>query len=207
MYALHRRAYPKDIIVGWYATSNDINNLSALMHSFYINLEGVAPHPPIHMTVPTYTGSESGDLTVNTFISSPIGSAENAYLFVPIPNEIKYSEAETAGLVSFAKAQDKPDRSVTLVSDIRILESSVVEVIEMLDRVSTYVSNVITGKSQGSVAIGKFLLKNLSLVPSVSPENLEKMFNSHLQDVLMVVYLANTVKTQLQLTSKLTPLV
>lgn len=110
-------------------------------------------------------------------------------------------------MATIAKAKDLPERSVSLVSDIRALESTVVEVIEMLERVSQYVQKVITGDAPGSIAIGKYLLKNLSLVPSVSSDNLEKLFNSHLQDVLMVVYLANTVKTQLQLSSRLTPLV
>lgn len=208
MYALHRRAYPKDVIVGWYATSNEINNLSSLLHSYYAELEGVFPHPPIHMIVPTYT--DARDLTVSTYISASVGvNSENrgSSLFVPIPNEIKYTDSDKAGLATIAKAKDLPERSVSLVSDIRALESTVVEVIEMLERVSQYVQKVITGDAPGSIAIGKFLLKNLSLVPSVSSDNLEKLFNSHLQDVLMVVYLANTVKTQLQLSSRLTPLV
>ncbi|KAF5092694.1 hypothetical protein D0Z00_004458 [Geotrichum galactomycetum] len=160
------------------------------------------------MIVPTYT--DARDLTVSTYISASVGvNSENrgSSLFVPIPNEIKYTDSDKAGLATISKAKDLPERSVSLVSDIRALESTVVEVIEMLERVSQYVQNVITGDAPGSIAIGKYLLKNLSLVPSVSSDNLEKLFNSHLQDVLMVVYLANTVKTQLQLSSRLTPLV
>ncbi|KAF5092378.1 hypothetical protein D0Z03_002892 [Geotrichum reessii] len=160
------------------------------------------------MIVPTYT--DARDLTVSTYISASVGvNSENrgSSLFVPIPNEIKYTDSDKAALTTISKAKDLPERFVSLVSDIRALETSVIEVIEMLERVSRYVQNVITGDAPGSVAIGKFLLKNLSLVPSVSSDNLEKLFNSHLQDVLMVVYLANTVKTQLQLSSRLTPLV
>lgn len=210
MYALHRRAYPKDVIVGWYATSAELNNLSALMHDFYANSEGVFPYPPVHMVVPTYT--EGGkDLNVTTYISAPVGinpeKTKGSCLFVPIPNEIKYTEAEKSSLEVIAQAKDVPDRTFSLVSDIKALETSIVEVIEMLERVSNYVSNVISGSAPGSVAIGKYLLKNLCLVPSVSSDNLEKLFNSHLQDVLMVVYLANTVRTQLQLSSRLTPIV
>lgn len=209
MYALHRRAYPKDVIVGWYATSPELNSLSGLMHDFLANYEGVYPHPPIHMVVPTYT--EARDLSVSTYISSPVGvnpeKTRGSFLFVPIPNEIKYTEAEKSGLEAVAQAKDVPERTFSLVSDIRALELTIAEVVAMLERVSAYVANVVSGESQGSVAIGKYLLKNLALVPSVSADNLEKLFNSHLQDVLMVVYLANTVKTQLQLSSRLTPIV
>jgi len=46
-------------------------------------------------------------------------------------------------------------------------------------------------------------LSALSLAPSLTAEEVETLFNSHLQDVLMVVYLANTVRTQMHISSKL----
>lgn len=244
MYNLHRRAYPRDSIVGWYSTSLELNNLSGLIHDlFSSNLDGLVSQPPIHLTVPTYdtiTSSSNNntkkskqmedddekeknkqypkDIVVNTYVSSLVGlnyeKSKGSLFFVPIPNEIRFSEIERSGLDSIAKARDIPSRTFGLINDIQTIETTLTRILEMLDRVSSYVNNVIeSGKennsslSPGSTAIGKFLYKNLSLVPSISKENLEKLFNSHLQDVLMVVYLANTVKTQLQLSSRLTPIV
>ena len=106
-----------------------------------------------------------------------------------------------------SQAKDKEDRTMDLTSDMNNLEESILQVIDMLERVTVYVNQVIDGSQQGNTAIGKFLLKNLSLVPSVSSQNLDKLFYNHLHDVLMVVYLSNTVKTQLQLSSRLIPIV
>uniref|UniRef100_A0A060T5B9 Eukaryotic translation initiation factor 3 subunit F n=1 Tax=Blastobotrys adeninivorans TaxID=409370 RepID=A0A060T5B9_BLAAD len=208
MYALHRRAHPREVILGWFSTSSELNNLSGLMHDFYSQSEGTYPHPAIHLTV--QAGSAIDDIDVRTYISSPVGVGDKTVgscLFVPIPNEVRYSEAEKKGAELLVKARDSEDRTVDLTSDIRALEKSILELIDMVERVSAYVSRVSSGAEVGDSALGKFLLRNLSLVPSVSGDKMEKLFNSHLQDVLMVVYLSNTIKTQLQLYSRLTPIV
>lgn len=209
MYQLHRRANPKEVILGWYATSSELNILSGLIHDFYSQSEGTYPYPAIHLTVQATDALSSID--VRTYISSPVGVTDKSTagncLFIPVPNEVRYSELEKSGLDMISKAKDEPSRMVELTSDMKNLENTINEVLEMLERVSAYVSSVINGQQPANVAIGKFLLKNLSLVPSLSKDAWEKLFNSHLQDVLMVVYLANTVKTQLELSSRLTPLV
>lgn len=210
MYALHKRAHPKDVILGWYATSSDLNNLSALVQDFYGQPGGgTFPYPAVHLTVEATSANR--DVDVRTYISSPVGvSAERIAgncIFVPVPNEIRYSEVEQGALSVISKAMDKESRAVDVVSDIKALEETLLEVREMIARVSDYVSGVIDGSKPANVAVGKYLLKCLSLVPSITKENMEALFNSHMQDVLMVMYLANTVKTQLQLSSRLTPLI
>lgn len=76
----------------------------------------------------------------------------------------------------------------------------------MLERVQKYVDNARTDPSdtsKASAAVGRFLMDALSVRPSLDPEAIEKMFASHLQDVLMVAYLARTVREQLQLSSQM----
>ena len=51
--------------------------------------------------------------------------------------------------------------------------------------------------------IGKRLLETVSLSPRLDASELERMFNSHLQDVLMVVYLSNLVRAQFDLANRL----
>ncbi|CAN6618707.1 hypothetical protein TRVA0_007S02146 [Trichomonascus vanleenenianus] len=209
MYALHRKSHPKEVILGWFSTSSELNNYSALMHDLYSQADGgTYPYPAIHLTV--QTGNALSDISVQTYISSPVGVNDKVNgncLFVPVPNEVRYSEAEKLGLDAINQAKEREDRSVELISDMKALEQSIGEVMDMLERVYSYVGQVIEGTEKGSTALGKYLLKSLSVVPSVSSDRLEKMFNSHFQDVLMVIYLSNTVKTQLQLSSRLTPLV
>jgi translation initiation factor 3 subunit F len=204
MLALHRRANPRDAMLGWYATSSELNNLSGLIHDFYSQ---TMAYPAIHLTV---DAADNG-VEINAYVASPVGispeKGSGNCIFVPVQCEVRYSDVEKSALNVISEAKYDESRTVDLLSDISALETSISEVQEMLQRVSAYVSRVTSGQQEGNAAVGKFLLKSLAAVPSLSTNTLEKLFNSHLQDVLMVNYLANTVKTQLQLASRLTPLV
>ncbi|KAF2770071.1 eukaryotic translation initiation factor 3 subunit F [Teratosphaeria nubilosa] len=205
MLALHARVAPKEVLVGWYATSSDLNTFSALIQNFYSQQgEGTWPYPAVHLTVSTEAGKE---VQANTYISAPIGvtaeRAADSCLFIPVPYEIKYGEAEKSGLEVIAGAREREDRSQMLQTDIETLERAVEQVLEMLERVSNYVSNVLDEEAEPSSALGQFLMNTLSLAPKVEPEDIEKDFNNHIQDVLLVSYLANTIRTQIDLSNRL----
>jgi len=46
-------------------------------------------------------------------------------------------------------------------------------------------------------------MNTLALAPKVEPEQVERDFNNHIQDVLLVSYLANTIRTQIDLSNRL----
>lgn len=205
MLELHLRAAPKEVLIGWYATSSDLNTFSALIQNFYSQQgEGTWPYPAVHLTVSTEAGK---DVEANTYISAPIGvtaeRAADSCLFIPVPHDIKYGEAEKSGLELIAGARDREDRSQLLQTDIETLERAIEQVLEMLERVSNYVSNVLDEEAEPSSALGQFLMNTLSLAPKVDPEDIERDFNNHIQDVLLVSYLANTIRTQIDLSNRL----
>lgn len=100
-------------------------------------------------------------------------------------------------------ARNSSTRTTTLGSDLDTLRSSIVDTLSMLERVQTYVNTARSDSSKANLAIGRFLMDALSVRPSLDPEVIEKLFNSHLQDVLMVSYLARTVREQLQISNQL----
>jgi translation initiation factor 3 subunit F len=176
MLELHLKASPKEILIGWYATSSDLNTFSALIQNFYSQQgEGTFPHPAVHLTVSTIPGK---DVAASTYISAPIGvtaeRAADSCLFIPVPHEIRYGDAEKSGLELIAAARDREDRSHPVVTDIETLERAVEHVLEMLERVSNYVSNVLDEEAEPSSALGQFLLNTLSLAPKVDSEEIEK---------------------------------
>lgn len=176
MLGLHLRAAPKEHLVGWYATSDELNTFSALIQNFYGQQgEGTFPHPAVHLTVSTIAGK---DVSAHTYISAPIGvtaeRAADSCVFIPVPHEIKYGEAEKSGLELIAGAREKEDRSLLLQTDIETLEHAVEQVLEMLERVSGYVSNVLDEEAEPSSALGQYLMNTLSLAPKVDAEEVEK---------------------------------
>ncbi|KAK4967041.1 hypothetical protein LTR66_011977 [Elasticomyces elasticus] len=205
MLQLHLRANPKEILVGWYATSSELNTFSALIQNFYSQQgDGTWPHPAVHLTLSTVPGK---DIESRTYISAPIGvtpeRAADSCLFIPVPHEIKYGEAEKSGLEVIAGAKDREDRSQMLQVDVESLERAIEQVLELLNRVSNYVNEVLDEEAEPSSALGQFLMNTLSLAPKVEPADVERDFNNHVQDVLLVSYLANTIRTQIDLSNRL----
>ncbi len=87
------------------------------------------------------------------------------------------------------------------------LEHSISKVLSMLETVSSHVDSVIkTGSATGTVgnpALGRFLMDTVTSIPRIDAAEFDKMFTNHLQDLLMVVYLANLTRTQLAITERL----
>lgn len=176
MLSMHLRANPKETLVGWYATSSELNTFSALIQNFYGQQgEGTYPHPAVHLTVSTKLGQAP---EARTYISAPIGvtaeRAADSCSFIPVPHEIRYGEAERSGLELIGAAKDNENRVTGMVSDIESLERSIQQVLQMVERVSNYVSNVLDEEAEPSTALGQFLLNALSLAPKVEPADLEK---------------------------------
>ncbi|EEH06061.1 translation initiation factor eIF3f [Histoplasma capsulatum G186AR] len=205
MLALHLKANPKEVLVGWYATSSELNTFSALIQNFYGGSgDGTWPHPAVHLTVSTAPGK---DIETRTYISAPVGvtaeRAADSAAFIPVPYEIRYGDAEKNGLEAIAAARDSENRTANLFTDIEALEKAIEDVLGMIDRVSKYVESVMDEEAPASTALGQFLLNALALAPKVNPADIENDFNNHIQDVLVVSYLANTIRTQMELSNRL----
>ncbi|PWY83285.1 putative eukaryotic translation initiation factor 3 subunit EifCf [Aspergillus sclerotioniger CBS 115572] len=205
MLALHLKANPREVLVGWYATSSELNTFSALIQNFYSGQgDGTWPHPAVHLTVSTEAGK---DIETRAYISAPVGvtaeRAADSAAFIPVPYEIRYGEAEKSGLEAIASARDAEERAANIFTDIEALERAIEDVLGMIDRVSRYVESVIDEEAPASTAMGQFLLNTLALAPKVEPADIERDFNNHIQDVLVVSYLANTIRTQMELSNRL----
>ena len=176
MLALHLKANPKEVLVGWYATSAELNTFSALIQNFYAGAqEGTYPYPAVHLTVSTEAGK---DIETRTYISASVGTTEerrnDSAAFIPVPHEIRYGEAEKSGLELISGAKDMPDRTANVLTDIETLERAIEEVLAMLDRVSKYVDAVMDEEAPPSSVLGQFLLNALALAPKVDPADIER---------------------------------
>ena len=176
MLALHLKANPREVLVGWYATSADLNTFSALIQNFYGGQgDGTWPHPAVHLTVSTEAGK---DVEARTYISAPVGvtaeRAADSAAFIAVPHELRYGDAEKSGLELISGAKDREDRTAAVVTDIEALERAVEEVLAMLERVAKYVEAVIEEETEPSSALGQFLLNALALAPKVEPADVER---------------------------------
>jgi len=195
MYELHHKVNPKEVIVGWYSTGSNLNTYSALIQNFYS--QETAPYQAVHVVL--NTGVKAGEQAgVKAYVSSPVGvfpKPENC-VFVPVPCELRFHQAERSGIDLLTQSSS----STFPTTDLEILERSIHSVSSMLDRVLSYVRSVLSGEKKGDPAVGRYLMDTLG----ASTGDLEKGgFNASLQDTLMVSYLANLVRAQAEVSSRL----
>ncbi|KAJ3064990.1 hypothetical protein BCR33DRAFT_723361 [Rhizoclosmatium globosum] len=138
-------------------------------------------------------------------------------MFIPVPATVKFNEADRSvlDLVSLARPQDYSSDSsndqeastTSVYSDMESLERAIISIQGMVDNIQEWVSAVKSGEIPANDAIGRYLLDTVSSVPLIQSTDFEKMFNNHLQDLLMVVYLSNLTRTQLAIAQRLQNLV
>jgi len=196
MLSLHLKANPKEVLVGWYATSAELNTFSALIQNFYGGQgDGTWPHPAVHLTISTDAGK---DIEARTYISAPVGvtaeRAADSAAFIPVPHEIRYGEAEKSGLELISGAKDSVDRTADVLTDIESLERAIEEVLGMLERVSKYVEAVIEEEAPPSSALGQFLLNALALAPKVDPVDIER--DLYVEALRSLMILTDSVQQQ-----------
>ncbi|KAK3280920.1 hypothetical protein CYMTET_11261 [Cymbomonas tetramitiformis] len=194
MYELHHRVNPKEVIVGWYSTGDGVGPSDALIQDFY----GRDVPNPVHLTVDT--NMTDGHMAIKAYVSTPLmlGDKPLATQFHQVAVDLRMAEADRVG-VDLLKTQ----QSESLPADVEGLEQSVTRLQSMLDEVLYYVNEVIEGRVEVNNSLGRYLMDTIAAVPRLTPEAFTTLFNESVQDVLLVMYLANMAKTQLLLADKL----
>lgn len=217
---LHLRVSPKEVVVGWYASSPTLNSFSALIHNFYTSES--SPSPAIHLTLDPDT------LVFTAYTAAPVGTSTKPdhLAFLPVHSVMRVHEHERAGLdlltsnitaLSTSAALALPT-DAAVQTPLATLFALLTRVSIMLDQVIVYVNAVAAGELPGNEKVGRALMETVGVVPTSNAplvkgqrggdhKGFEEDFNTHLADVLMVSYLANLVKTQTEISSRLNLLV
>jgi translation initiation factor 3 subunit F len=199
MFDLNKKVASHEAVVGWFATGNEITSHSALIHDYYAR----GTKDPIHLTVDATLNS--GKITLKAYVFVPIGvpGATSGSMFTPIPVEITAYDPEVTGLDLLHKTKFAKMRQVEPIPDLARVSEGSAKLEVMLDAVIAYVEGVLSGREKPDNSVGRTLLDLVYSVPKMTPDEFEKMINSNMKDLLMVIYLTQLTKTQLQLHEKL----
>jgi len=217
MLELHHRVSPKEVLVGWYSTTSTINKVSTQINEFYTqemqqNQSQTTQISPIHLTLETDLKNLSLSIKTytSTFVSFPslaksVSSAGDeqktiGWQFIPITNEIKTTSTENTALDLMNSGRKDP--STPLLSDLDLLDRSVAKLQDLLDTILAYINSVLTDQIKPDNNVGRFLADVVASLPKLDPNNFDRMFNTGVQDMLMLVYLANLARTQLKALKK-----
>lgn len=201
MLELHKRISPKEFIVGWYSTGEAINDTALLLHQFFSAECDQQPGPagsinPIMLQIDT--SITKGALNVKAYVCSTFSFTPNATAsqFMQIRCLIKMFEAERVGLRAMLRNQKAASISSSVfVDDLDTVQQSLLRLQEQITTSVEFVERVKTGQAKPDNRIGRFLADTLNIIPNINPQMFNRMLSNSVQDVLMVVYLANMARS------------
>ncbi|KAF4316255.1 hypothetical protein JM18_005249 [Phytophthora kernoviae] len=198
MYELHQRVNEGEVVVGWYAAGpGQLDDHSCLIHQFYSSVCEL----PVHLVVDT---SLNGDkLDVSAFVSAEMEVVDTALVnqFKQIPVTQKVSEPEAIALNAMTVKEE--NEAVKLPNELAALEETMEKLYKCIEGASNFVGGVVAGKQQADAKLGREIADALAAIPQLRQEQFDQLFNTGLQDLLMVSYLSGLTQAQLSMAEKL----
>lgn len=205
--------------MGWYASACDagtlVSDTSSLIHDFYAT--EAEDGDPIHLVVDTRLLDDS--IQVRGYTSSPvlIQNEPLANLFHEIKVIVQSTEAEAICLNEMQKHHvvasndtNNNNNNKTMMIDkktpvsVSQLQASMEQLLELLETTLSYVNDVVDGHRPADATVGRAISHVMAQVPRILPASrFETVFHENLQDLLMVTYLSNLTRTQLDIAEKL----
>lgn len=223
LYQLYKKAHPKECVLGWFGTSQEIDNTTGLIHDFYSKgTDRAYPYTAIYLNV-RYQNEQQEIINpqLSTYIGSPVGKNSTtgqkigwktqnivtSYVFQPIPNEI-ITGTISEKLVLNSLNEDHINNVATSYStgqDLSNLKLQINEIVSTIDKLLNHL-NSFNASSDEDLELLRLLSNNLSSRPQslFNLEDLKTHFKSHNQDVIMIEYLTKVVKEQIELSARLT---
>ncbi|KAL7688754.1 putative eukaryotic translation initiation factor 3 subunit F, MPN domain-containing protein [Plasmopara halstedii] len=199
MYELHQRVNENEVVVGWYAAgSGKLDDHSALIHQFYSSVCEL----PVHVVLDT--SLQNDKLDVSAYVSPPLDNMNTALVlqFKQIPVVQKMSEPEAIALNAMAP-KEAENKAVALPNELEALEATMEKLYTCIDGASSFVADVVAGKQPADAKIGREISDALAAIPMLREEQFDQIFNTGLQDLLMVSYLSGLTQAQLSMAEKL----
>ena len=94
-------------------------------------------------------------------------------------------------------------KAIALPNELEALEETMQQLYKCIDSASTFVGDVVAGKQTGDAKLGREIADALAAIPVLREDQFDQLFNTGLQDLLMVSYLSGLTQAQLSMAEKL----
>jgi len=203
MLALYQRVCKTEVVVGWYSTGDDLNYISSLFHNVYKS----QAEEPVLVTVDVDV-TKSDRLAIKGYVGKTVqvGRRPTLARFEGVNLEMNAYEGERIAVDSLINAnadESHFDAPATILSDFENLQQSLQKLQSLLKLVADYCLQVKEGKVAADQEVGMAISRAISVVPHLDGESFEAMFSNKIQDLLMVLYLGNVVRTHISLADQI----
>jgi len=199
MLALQQRVTPQHKVVGWYSTGESVNTNTTLFHEFY----GQDVERPVHLLFDVGMGVRR--MSCKAYVSSglTLGETRLGTMFNEIRVTIVNGDSDRVGIDTLLKMTSGATTASPGTGELDSVEATVKKLLRTLEGVTDYVDKVTKGEATAEPAVVRLLQQLVASAPRLPAESFGKMFNTQVQDMLTIVYLANLTRTQLALAEKL----
>ena len=149
-------------------------------------------------------------MSCKAFVSThlKLGAMSLGTLFEDIKLRVLNDEADRIGIDTLLKSLSDSSSghggvAGTQLAEVDTMELTVKKLLRTLDGVIEFVEKVTKGDLPADPVVVRLLQDLVAAAPKLPTAAFEKMFSSQVQDMLLVVYLANLTRTQLALAEKL----
>lgn len=207
MLALQQRVCPKQTVVGWYSTGDQVNENTTLFHEFY----GQDVERPVHLLLDLGLGERRMSCTAYVSSGLTLGSTRLGTIFRDIRLSIINGESDRVGIENLVKMTSGGPGGVggagtsgasSAAEALDNVEQTVKKLLRTLDGVVEYVDEVVKGTQTAEPDVVRLLQQLVAAAPRLPTDSFDKMFSTQVQDMLTIVYLANLTRTQLALAEK-----
>eukprot|EP00475_Leptophrys_vorax_P030205 TRINITY_DN4509_c0_g1_i2.p2 TRINITY_DN4509_c0_g1~~TRINITY_DN4509_c0_g1_i2.p2 ORF type:complete len:292 (-),score=83.97 TRINITY_DN4509_c0_g1_i2:1101-1976(-) len=195
------------VLVGWYTTASVLSPKHILMHEAFRPFDEKSPGAGSNLLMLTVDALLTNSrLSVAIYTAEQVGAVSAPSLMIAMrPVQFVYNASVETRTVIDALIRSSPedeevfDSPATLITTQEGLDLSLAGLEDSISIITEYVQKVIDGSIKGDERIGRGIVKVLSRVPKLSGEHeigVQKGVTNAVQDLLMIVYLANLVKVQ-----------
>lgn len=211
MVGLHHQSHPDEVVVGFYCTGTAPDERLVGLYDFFAS-QILDATPLLLMVDPlAFKAIRKDVFPAIAYVSNPVGVLNQGSLFLQIPFDTlghdalstTGHEADRTALEAITKSLAGTDLSAPVTAEIDSLEASLTLVVSLLDSLSAFIKHNIAVPTNAVTVVGRYLSDTILKVPRIEPDEFSTAFNSHLQDLLMVLYVANLTRVQLAIAERL----
>lgn len=196
VYELNKRVNSTENIVGWWATGDEVTNHSSVIHEYYAR----ECRSPVHVTLDTGLAGARMGLKAYVCVALGVPRGKQGCMFTAVEAVLVAVEPELVALRVCGRAGRPP-------GDLAQVAGAAARLAAGLEVLLAYVEEVLAGRAAPDERVGRELLRLARGLPALAERDERaygNAFAASIKDLLMVVTLAQLIKTQLQLNEKLT---
>ncbi|XP_017836240.1 eukaryotic translation initiation factor 3 subunit F-2 [Drosophila busckii] len=203
MHELNQMSYPQEKIMGWFSTGKSLSRSAAALHVYYARESGEAQ--PLHLLVDTTL--RGGRLNTRLYCAVTMGVPDGTrgLMFTLLPLlKMDIDSDEAVALRFMQKQVMHPTKQLgRLLPELVSVVDSLREIELKLDMVLRYINDVLARKRLPDNNVGRALYDALTSVPLLDAEAFRSVFNANVRDMLLSITLSSMIKTQMELSEKL----